>query len=124
MMNKVPYRSYIKYVFALVLISLSSPVCAETPVWLKQAADDADKGGYALIRPDELKALYDSGKDFLIVDVRPDYEYKGGCLPKAANLEFDLGERLSIRPDKKKEFVRLLGPDKKRMIVLYCRSFR
>ena len=116
------YLIVFKYVFVSVLISFSSPVCAETPAWLKQAADEAEKNGYALITPDELKVLYDSGRDFLILDVRPDYEYKGGYLPKAVNLEFDLGERL--RPDKKKEFVRLLGPDKKRMVVLYCRSFR
>ena len=113
-----------KYVFVSVLISYSCPVCAETPAWLKQAADEAEKDGYALITPDELKVLYDSGRDFLIVDVRPDYEYKAGHLPDAVQIEFDLGERSNLNPVKRQQFEDILGPDKGREIIIYCRNYQ
>ncbi|NIR14240.1 MAG: rhodanese-like domain-containing protein, partial [Desulfobacterales bacterium] len=69
-------------------------------------------------------SLYQSGKDFKILDVRPDYEYERAHLPQAANLEFHLGERLTLDPAKRKEFEKLLGSNKDRTIVIYCRSFR
>ncbi len=94
------------------------------PLWWEQAEAEAEREGYDLIALDDLQGLYDSDKDFLIVDVRPDYEYKSGHLPNAANIEFHLGERLALDDLKRKAFEDLLGPDKNRTIVIYCRSFR
>lgn len=94
------------------------------PLWWEQAEAEAIRVGYALITLDELKSMYEADKPFLILDARPDYEYKRGHLPKAANLEFHLGERLTLDPAKRKEFEKLLGPDKDRTIIIYCRSFR
>jgi rhodanese-related sulfurtransferase len=95
----------------------------EEPSWLGQARDEAKQDGYELISALELKALYDAGKDFAIIDVRPGYEYREGHLPHAKNLEFDLGDRLELKPEKQAALIELLGPDKRRMIVFYCRSF-
>jgi hypothetical protein len=95
----------------------------EEPSWLGQARDEANQDGYELITAPELKALYDSGKDFAIIDVRPGYEYRDGHLPHAKNLEFDLGDRLELKPEKQTALIQILGPDKRRMIVFYCRSF-
>jgi rhodanese-related sulfurtransferase len=95
----------------------------EEPSWLGQARDEAKQDGYELISAPELKALYDAGKDFAIIDVRPGYEYRDGHLPHAKNLEFDLGDRLELKPEKQAALIELLGPDKRRMIVFYCRSF-
>ncbi len=95
----------------------------EQPAWLQQARDEAKTDGYELISAPELKALYESGKDFSIMDVRPEYEYRDGHLSHAKSLEFDLGDKLDLKPYKQAALVHLLGPDKQRTIVIYCRSF-
>ena len=114
----------ISLIFLLSLLFTCIALAEEKPVWWEQAELEAKREGYVLITPDELKGLYGADKPILILDVRPDYEYKRGHLPNAANLEFHLGERLALDPAKRKEFVEILGPDKDRAVVIYCRSFR
>ena len=96
---------------------------SERPLWWERAKAVSSRAGYTLINIDELRALYESGKDFLLVDVRPAYEYRDGHLPKAVQLEFDLSEQSSLKPDKSQQCVELLGPDKNRAIVIYCRNY-
>ena len=109
-------------VCALVTIS---PVLSagDKPVWWDRAEKIALRSGYRLIMPDVLEALYDSEKDFLVLDVRTKYEYIAGHLPGAAHMEFGLSDRSQITAQKKKRFVELLGPDKNRFIVIYCRNY-
>jgi rhodanese-related sulfurtransferase len=107
-----------------LLLSTMPTFGKEMPLWWEQAEAEARREGYDLITLDELESLYQSDKDFIVLDVRPDYEYKRAHLPKAANLEFHLGERLTLYPAKRMEFEKLLGPNKDRTIVIYCRSFR
>ena len=40
------------------------------------------------------------------------------------NFEIDLGDRLDLKPQKADGFRKILGTDKSRLIVIYCRSFR
>ncbi len=95
----------------------------EKPVWWERDDAVSSRAGYGLITIAELRALYDYGKDFLLVDVRPAYEYRDGHLPKAVQLEFDLSEQSSLKPDKSQQLVKLLGPNKNRAIVIYCRNY-
>ena len=115
---------FIKLLLALSLLFTTIAVAEDQPTWWDQAKVEAEKDGYSLITLDELKSLDDAGKPVLILDVRPDYEYQRGHLPNAVNLEFDLGERLTLTPEKRKAFEKLLGPDRDRTVVIYCRSFR
>jgi rhodanese-related sulfurtransferase len=110
-------------ILVLVLGLLTSAGSREEPSWLQQARDEAKNDGTELISAPELKALYESGKEFTIIDVRPEYEYRDGHLPQAKGLEFDLGDKLELKPEKQEALIRLLGPDKQRLIVFYCRSF-
>ncbi|MBI5590927.1 MAG: rhodanese-like domain-containing protein [Deltaproteobacteria bacterium] len=105
------------------ILTVASAGSREQPTWLQQARDEAKQDGYELITAPELKALYESGKDFTIIDVRPEYEYREGHLPHAKNLEFDPGDKLELNLDKQAALIHLLGPDKGRKIVFYCRSF-
>ena len=114
----------IPFLLVILLLRAGITIAEEQPLWWEQAEAEARREGYDLITLDELESLYQSGKDFKILDVRPDYEYERAHLPQAANLEFHLGERLTLEPGKRKEFEALLGPNKDRTIVIYCRSFR
>ena len=108
----------------LVLVYIGPTWGKENPVWWSSALTEAQKDGYALTTPEEIQAQYAGNKDFLVVDVRPDYEFKTGHLPGAKNFEIDLGDRLALKPQKAKAFEKVLGVDKNRLIVIYCRSFR
>ena len=108
----------------LVLVVIGPSWSKDTPVWWPSALAEAQKDGYTLTTPDETQSLIASGNNFFIVDVRPDYEFKAGHLPRAKNFEIDLGDRLELKPQKANGFKNVLGTDKNRLIVIYCRSFR
>ncbi len=110
-------------ILAILLIPYNASGQA-LPSWWEQAVLEAQKDGYTLATQADLNTLYESGQDILIVDVRPEYEYKSDHLPQAVNMEFHLGDRLELKPQKRGAFQKLLGPDKNRTIVIYCRSFR
>jgi rhodanese-related sulfurtransferase len=101
-------------------VSAASP---DQSSWLRLAENEANKHGYRLITVSELNAFYEAKKDFVIIDVRPDYEYRDGHLPNAFNIEFDPGDNIEFKTDKQKTFLNLLGPDKLQLIVIYCRNY-
>ena len=122
MMKKTFILPSILILLALVVIGPSWG--KDNPVWWPSALAESQKDGYALTTPEEIESLYASGNDFFMVDVRPDYEFKTGHLPGAKNFEIDLGDRLELKPQKADAFKKVLGVDKNRLIVIYCRSFR
>ena len=123
-MQRLSSTLFLSFLIFIVLNMFGTLVTAEEkPVWWERADAVSSRAGYGLITIDELRALYDSGKDFLLVDVRPAYEYRDGHLPKAVQLEFDLSEQSSLKPDKSQQLVKLLGPNKNRAIVIYCRNY-
>ena len=112
-------------IFILLLLVVISPSWAKgTPVWWSSALAEAQKDGYTLTTPEEIQSQYTSSTNTIILDVRPDYEFKAGHLPGAKNFEIDLGDRLELKPQKAEAFKHVLGTDKNREIVIYCRSFR
>ncbi|MFZ5584295.1 MAG: rhodanese-like domain-containing protein [Thermodesulfobacteriota bacterium] len=97
---------------------------AGQPAWWADMAAEAQAGGYRLVDEAGLKDLMARRGDLVILDARPDYEFERGHIPGAVNLEFHLGDRLQIKPDKAERLRALLGPDLSRPVAVYCRSFR
>jgi len=123
--NRALYASYFVSIAVMILTIMAAPSFAEKPpLWWPQALDEARGAGYSLITPEGLKAVQKAGEVFLLLDVRPDYEYRSGHIPGALNFEFHLGDRLRMERGKEEAFRRMLGPDRGRKVVIYCRNFR
>lgn len=97
-----------------------SPKSQET--LFPRAAWQAERDGYRLIGAEELRALLLSDEPPLLVDTRPDYEFAQGHPEGALHMPFEPGEAHGIAPDKQTAVLALLGPDKERTVVVYCRS--
>jgi rhodanese-related sulfurtransferase len=86
-----------------------------------KAAAEQERGGYKLISLMDLKAKLDAKEDMLVVDTMLyDASYKKQHIPTAVNFAFPIPEVTTIDPAMEKQYVDLLGPDKDRMIVVYC----
>ncbi len=84
------------------------------------------RGGYDVVTADELKKWMDEKKDMVIVDTMP-YEasYKKGHVSGAVQLLFPIPEMNEWKTSEtngktKTDFEALLGPDKNKIIVIYC----
>ena len=106
------------------MLSVLPAAAAGHPAWWAKASRTASDNGYRLLDARGLKAKLDRGEKFLLVDVRPDYEYEEGHIPGAVNLEFHLGDRTRLKPAKEKALNGILGPDKRVVVVFYCRSYK
>ncbi len=110
---------------AFLMIAFVPDALAErTAGWWGTARSQAERDGYRIISTTELHELYQTEKDFLILDNRFEYELSGGKLPGAKNVPFDLSETQGLSPEKRTELTQALGVDKDRIIVTYCRDFR
>lgn len=89
-----------------------------------QAQRVALKEGYGLITTDQLQELLARDTELLLVDVRFPYEFVAGHMPRAVNLPVDLRDRGDLPQERREQMLEVLGPDKDRTIVMYCRDFR
>lgn len=87
-----------------------------------RSAQQAALDGYRLIDQAGLRGLLAQSPPPLLIDTRPDYEFRQGCIPGAQNLPFEPGEAHGLSPAKREALARLLGPDKERVVVVYCRA--
>ncbi len=79
------------------------------------------KGGYEIVRTDELKGWIDSGKEMLIVDTMPYADsYVKQHLPGAVQFEFPIKEMAELDEQTQAEYLKLLGEDKDQLLVIYC----
>ncbi|MBM4137713.1 MAG: rhodanese-like domain-containing protein [Nitrospira sp.] len=84
-------------------------------------AREVARGSYNIVSTEELKSWIDQKKDMLIVDTMP-YEdsYKKQHVPGAVQFEFPIPEVTSLDDKTKAAYEKLLGPNKDRLIVIYC----
>lgn len=110
---------------ALVATALAGTAhAANRPAWMDDAENLARRDSYQLVDDARLSAMGVAGEDYLLIDARPDYEFNAGHIPGAINFEFDLGDRTGLKAEKQTALEALVGPDKNRPVVMYCRSFR
>ena len=86
-----------------------------------KAAGEKERGGYELMSLEELKTKLDAKEDMLVVDTMP-YEasYKKQHIPTAVQFEFPIPEMNTMDEGTEQQYRDLLGPDKDKMIVVYC----
>ena len=84
-------------------------------------AKEVERGGYKIVSTEELKGWMDQKKDMFIVDTMP-YEdsYKKQHIPGAVQYEFPKEEVRNLDDKAKAAFEKVLGPNKDRLIVIYC----
>jgi 3-mercaptopyruvate sulfurtransferase SseA len=109
---------------AFCLLAAQPARAGEDEAWWASAEAEARRDDYRLLDDDGLRELLDAKKDMVLLDARADYEFAAGHIPGAVNLEFDLGDDLDLSDDKRRALAELMGPDKDRLLVIYCRSFR
>lgn len=84
-------------------------------------AAEVERGGYKIVATQELKKWIDEKKLMLIVDTMPfEASFKKQHVPGAVQMEFPIPEMTSIDDKTKDALIKLLGPDKDRLIVFYC----
>jgi rhodanese-related sulfurtransferase len=123
-------------VVTCVLIGFATPAFAlfdnkfekevEKETGAVKLAREVQRGGYDLVTTDELKKWVDSGKDIVIVDTMP-YEasYKKNHVPGAVQFLFPIPDMNAWDTKEtagktQADYEKLLGPDKDKVIVIYC----
>lgn len=87
---------------------------------------DTARGGYGLIATDELKALIDKKEPMVIVDTMPfEDSYKKEHVPGAVSFVFPIPDMPAWDAKEtggktEADFAKMLGPDKGKLIVIYC----
>ena len=87
---------------------------------------EVQRGGYDVVTTEELKKWIDFKKDMLVVDTMP-YEdsYKKQHVPRAVQFLFPIPEmkQWDVKETggkSQEDFIKLLGNDKGKLIVIYC----
>ena len=85
-----------------------------------QIVNEAKKGGYQLITPEELKKEYiQDSAAFLLVDTRQEWAYQMQHIKGASHIDFSPTWWNQYSPVTRSEMKKLLGPDKNKKIVFY-----
>jgi len=82
--------------------------------------NEARKGGYQLITPEELKKEYLTDPAvFLLVDTRQEWSYQMQHIQGASHIDFAPTWWNQYSPMTRSEMKKLLGPDKNKKIIFY-----
>lgn len=81
---------------------------------------DTAAGGYQLISTEDLNKWVTEKKDMIIIDTMPADSFKNGHIPGAVNAELPKTAMADATQEQKDAFIKLLGTDKSKTIVVYC----
>ena len=85
-----------------------------------QIVNEARKGGYQLISPEELKRVYlTDAAAILLVDTRQEWSYQMQHIQGASHIDFDPIWWNQYSPLMRSEMKKLLGPDKNKKVIFY-----
>jgi hypothetical protein len=85
-----------------------------------QIVNEARKGGYQLITPEELKKEYlKESAAFLLVDTRQEWAYQMQHIQGATHIDFTPTWWNQYSPMTQSEMKKLLGPDKNKKVIFY-----
>lgn len=97
----------------LILSASALAGCSDTPDTSNTQDTTVQNEDTMNISAEDVKAMVDSGDDFVFLDVRTPEEYAESHISTAENLPYD-----SIDPDTANKFI----PSNDTPVVLYCRS--
>ncbi|MFC1883214.1 rhodanese-like domain-containing protein [Thermodesulfobacteriota bacterium] len=87
---------------------------------------EVQRDGYDVVTAEELRKWIDSGKEMVIVDTMPfEASYKKQHVPGAVQFLFPIPDMTTWDTKEtdgksKEDYIKLLGPDKDKTIVVYC----
>lgn len=81
---------------------------------------DYEAGDYKIISTVDLNKWVGEKKDMIIVDTMPADSFAKGHIPAAVNAELPKTGMADATDEQKAAFIKLLGTDKKKTIVVYC----
>ncbi|WP_321389814.1 rhodanese-like domain-containing protein [uncultured Desulfuromusa sp.] len=87
---------------------------------------ETQRGGYGIVTTEELKKWLDDGKDMLVIDTMPfEDSYKKAHVPGAKQFLFPIPDMVTWDDNETagksiQNYEELLGPDKDKLIVIYC----
>lgn len=80
---------------------------------------DVASGGYDLISTEDIKKRLDAGEDMVIIDTMPEDSYDKNHIPGALGAVLP-GTMEDVDPERRAAFVKALGDDKDKPVVIYC----
>ena len=80
---------------------------------------DVASGGYDLISTEDIKKKLDAGEDMVIIDTMPEDSYDKNHIPGALGAVLP-GTMEDVDPERRGAFVKALGDDKDKPVVIYC----
>jgi thiosulfate/3-mercaptopyruvate sulfurtransferase len=81
---------------------------------------DTNDGKYQLLSAEELNNWASQKKDMIIIDTMPADSFAKGRIPGAVNAELPKTVMKDVTDEQKAAFIKLLGTDKSKTIVVYC----
>lgn len=80
---------------------------------------DTASGGYDLISTEDIKKKLDAGEDMVIIDTMPENSYHKNHIPGAVGAVLP-GKMEEVDPERRRAFVKALGEDKNKPVIIYC----
>jgi hypothetical protein len=118
-MKKIIYLGFL----CLLFLSYAAQARAESQneaLVRGQIVDEAKKGGYQLITPEELKEEYlQDPASFSLVDVRQEWSYQMQHIKGSLHIDFAPTWWNQYSPMMRSEMKKVLGPDKDKKVVFY-----